>query len=342
MRLFLIRHGETVDNVAQLYAGSRDSQLTNHGFQQATRLGEYLAKKDVSFSHIFSSQLQRAVKTAEMLKKAQSVIPTCDTDIEVKQVSLLMEQDFGFYEGKSYLARPRSSGKSGREAHWEEHKNEPGFVDIESKTSMIRRADEFLDDFISPILDGKSENGTGIGYEPVIAIVSHGILLSVLWKRLLLRIPRKNVVLAEDLIAERQYMILESLGGWSNTGYLELALANDPDIDGLPVAKEDVKDLSATVPDALPNKSVPRQAEENIHASCDGVASSAAAKSADPVDQPQTAEPAKWEGWSTKICAINSRVHLAGLKRTGGGVGSSKHDEGQKTIESFFKRQRTK
>lgn len=38
------------------------------------------------------------------------------------------------------------------------------------------------------------------------------------------------------------------------------------------------------------------------------------------------------------IVAINGRDHLAGLKRTRGGLGSSPHDERQKRLDGFFKR----
>ena len=40
------------------------------------------------------------------------------------------------------------------------------------------------------------------------------------------------------------------------------------------------------------------------------------------------------------VKTVNNRDHLLGLKRTGGGVGSSKFDDGQKTMESFFKKRR--
>lgn len=44
--------------------------------------------------------------------------------------------------------------------------------------------------------------------------------------------------------------------------------------------------------------------------------------------------------WTTTILTINGKDHLKGLKRTGGGVGSSRHDASQKGIESFFKRRK--
>ena len=45
-------------------------------------------------------------------------------------------------------------------------------------------------------------------------------------------------------------------------------------------------------------------------------------------------------GWNMVIRKVNGKDHLKGLKRTGGGVGSSQFDEGQKKIETFFKKQK--
>lgn len=70
MRLLLIRHGETVDNVAGVYAGSRDSALTAHGVLQAGRLAAHLAEH-VEVDRMFSSDLQRAAITAQAILDAQ-------------------------------------------------------------------------------------------------------------------------------------------------------------------------------------------------------------------------------------------------------------------------------
>lgn len=43
-------------------------------------------------------------------------------------------------------------------------------------------------------------------------------------------------------------------------------------------------------------------------------------------------------GWSIKILAINSREHVANLRRTRGGIGSATHDTRQKRIDHFFTR----
>jgi broad specificity phosphatase PhoE len=42
-------------------------------------------------------------------------------------------------------------------------------------------------------------------------------------------------------------------------------------------------------------------------------------------------------GWSMRILALDSREHLASLRRTRGGIGSASHDNRQKRIDQFFR-----
>ncbi|TKA32753.1 hypothetical protein B0A50_00978 [Salinomyces thailandicus] len=235
MKLFLVRHGETVDNVAGLYAGVLDSALTNHGVDQARRLGEYFSKAGVTFSHIFSSPLSRALKTAEAVQRAQNITDAGErAPVDIVKVPDLIEQDFGFYEGKPFYARSDPK-KSGREAHYAKHKDNPGFVDVESKESMGNRADGFLDQQFIPLLAQDAAS-----HELVVAVISHGMLLSHLWRRLLLRLPRKSLTITPEVTAARGSVVLEHLGGWSNTGYLELALTKKAAGEGTVTEPSDV------------------------------------------------------------------------------------------------------
>src|ERR1700733_11210884 len=114
-------------------AGSRDSELTNHGFQQAALLGRHLIAIGHAFSHIFSSHLQRAFKTAELIREAQisanSTLPSTTNYVpDVKQLPMLMEQDFGFYEGKLWYQRP-----PGRKRWGEQNINRENPVSWQSK-----------------------------------------------------------------------------------------------------------------------------------------------------------------------------------------------------------------
>jgi broad specificity phosphatase PhoE len=91
MKITTIRHGETDWNVAGKIQGSVDTELNQNGITQAERLAKRLA--DVPCDIIFSSDLKRAKKTAEIINSQHGVhIITSDS---------LRESDFGEFEGQS-------------------------------------------------------------------------------------------------------------------------------------------------------------------------------------------------------------------------------------------------
>lgn len=352
MDLYLIRHGETVDNVAGLYAGVRDSQLTNHGVDQTKRLGEHFAKRQ-TFTHIFASPLTRALKTAQAIQSAQPKTSSNNTPVAIVEVQELIEQNFGTYEGKTFHARTEAR-KTGREAHREQHKDDPGFVDVESKESMNKRADVFLDEHLMPLFTQTPEHGR-LG----VAIVSHGILLSHLWRRILLRLPPKSVSVEPAVTAARGPIVLQHLGGWSNTGYLELA------IDKVAVPSHSHKDGTAEETATTAQETAATVVKSEPHASDFSVSSDtsnhdcSAADAVKPGSFPGLDQAGQQEtaattvqiqkfppahlpsGWTTVILAVDRKDHLVGLKRQRGGIGRSAHDDKQGKLESFFKKQRT-
>ncbi|KAI9847388.1 MAG: hypothetical protein M1837_002577 [Sclerophora amabilis] len=210
------------------------------------------------------------------------------------QLPVLREQDFGFYEGKPFYARPADSKRSGKEAHQDQHKHEADFQDVESKDSMAVRMDCFLNEHLIPVLAEQtlSENAA-------IVVVSHGIILSVLWRCFLRRFLVGNISATPGLLPAGNSP--EYLGGWSNTGYLEIevTVGDFPLLDATTTADADV-DQTNTAPQST----------------------------------------SLLTGWRISIKTVNGRDHLQGFKRTRGGVGSSKHEEGQRKIESFFKKKK--
>lgn len=88
--LYLVRHGQTEWNVDHTLMGQKDSPLTKEGIQQAQAKAEVL--KSIQFDAIFSSDLPRALKSAEMLK--------LDRDIVIQTSVLLRERSYGRFEGK--------------------------------------------------------------------------------------------------------------------------------------------------------------------------------------------------------------------------------------------------
>lgn len=209
MHLLLIRHGESVDNVAGLYAGSRDSALTNHGVLQARRLGAHLvSRRDVigPVEHIFTSNLQRAYRTAEAIADAQRG-PSgslAKSDVKVVQLPELREKDFGSSEGVKYGVR--SSGRA------------DGSIpsDSETREAMMVRVNRFIDGELAPIL------GRRVSDKVTVVVVAHGIILGVLLQALLGRFPPPP---------EAQVSRDGDKNGaaWSNTGILQAKITSVSD-----------------------------------------------------------------------------------------------------------------
>ena len=60
--IYIIRHGKTELNKANVLQGQSDHPLNENGIEEAAKAAERL--KNVHFSYVFSSTLVRAVKTA--------------------------------------------------------------------------------------------------------------------------------------------------------------------------------------------------------------------------------------------------------------------------------------
>jgi hypothetical protein len=257
----------------------------------------------------------------------------------VVQLPLLVEKNFGSMEGKKSYERPPESKLTGKDNHRLESIGTAGFVDVESKDAIAQRADTFLDTYLLPLL-----GDTSGASDTCIALVSHGIFLSTLWKRLFLRLPAKSVVLSPELQATGRPS-LEHLGGWSNTGYLELHMTQSMVSNSS--SAEAASSRATSVPSASPAETLV------VDDGLDGVEMPSVSNDRDisegtSGDMPVTIiesssrvpTPLMALGWKTTIMAINGNDHLRGLKRTGGGVGRSRHDTSQKSIESFFKRRK--
>lgn len=216
MHLLLIRHGETEHNVAGLLAGVTDSKLTNHGLLQAQRLGKYLTvNRQLRFNHIFASDLQRAWMTGEEVLKAQrSKHGTSATVDDVVQLKLLREQDFGSFELVPWSSKRSDDAFTTKVPS----ATDPDFKPKETAEQMRERADEFLDNYITPVLAMEASEE--------VVVVSHGLFLSALWRALLSRFGTDDISLGPDVGVQSPSRPLEYVGAWSNTGYLELEITS--------------------------------------------------------------------------------------------------------------------
>ena len=93
--IYIIRHGQTEKNRANVLQGRSDIPLNDSGRQQAEEVKDRFIKAGIHFDLVYTSPLIRAVQTAEIIAEG---IPQLKDD-------RLIEMDYGPYEGMD-LADP--------------------------------------------------------------------------------------------------------------------------------------------------------------------------------------------------------------------------------------------
>ena len=88
-KITMVRHGETDWNIAMRLQGMQNSELTKKGIEQAKQAAEALRNKN--FDKIISSDLKRAMETAEIINKLQ--------DVPLEKNVSIRERNFGIMEG---------------------------------------------------------------------------------------------------------------------------------------------------------------------------------------------------------------------------------------------------
>ena len=134
--LFLVRHGETVDNANQTMQGQTQGELNERGILQAQELSEEW--KDREIDVIVSSDLKRAVDTAAIVAAPHG--------LEVVKTPLLRERDWGDFTGR-YIP---------------DLKNEPFPDNVESLENLLSRAGEFIT-YVRETFPGKKVLAVGHG-----------------------------------------------------------------------------------------------------------------------------------------------------------------------------------
>jgi probable phosphoglycerate mutase len=66
-KIYIVRHGQDQDNANGLLNGHRDTPLTLIGLEQANQIAQKIKDSNLSFDKVYSSPLERAYKTAEII-----------------------------------------------------------------------------------------------------------------------------------------------------------------------------------------------------------------------------------------------------------------------------------
>ena len=120
--LYLVRHGETIDNVHRIMQGQTQGKLNDNGIKQAEEVAEKLKAEPINA--FIASDLRRSIHTCEIIAAPHH--------LPVRITPLLRERDWGAFTGKyipdlSNLKNP---------ALWPK--------DIESIDTIKGRAAEFI------------------------------------------------------------------------------------------------------------------------------------------------------------------------------------------------------
>ena len=134
--LYLVRHGETVDNANQIMQGQTQGQLNENGIKQAREFSEEWKNKPLDV--VIASDLKRSVDTAKIIAEPHH--------LEVLSTPLLRERDWGSFTGR-YI--PDLKGET-----WPD--------DIETLENLLSRADEFIA-YVKRTFPGKKVLAVGHG-----------------------------------------------------------------------------------------------------------------------------------------------------------------------------------
>lgn len=160
-KIFIVRHGQTSGNRARKYFGITDIELNEEGIIQAGLISKRLERENIC--RIYSSNLKRAFKTAEIIAKPHK--------INVESKKDLMEINFGDWEGLSFQEIQKSYPHEF--SKWQNNIMDFTIPHGESVLELKKRVETAF----SEILNSAKENN--------VAIVTHGGPIRVILSKIL-------------------------------------------------------------------------------------------------------------------------------------------------------------
>ena len=160
-KIFIVRHGQTSGNRARKYFGITDIELNEEGIIQAGLISKRLERENIC--RIYSSNLKRAFKTAEIIAKPHK--------INVESKKDLMEINFGDWEGLSF--QEIQKGYPHEFSKWQNNIMDFTIPHGESVLELKKRVEPAF----SEILNSAVENN--------VVIVTHGGPIRVILSKIL-------------------------------------------------------------------------------------------------------------------------------------------------------------
>ena len=172
-----MRHGETASNKERKAQGSHGKELNQKGKEQTESAKQYFEKRNIVFDIIYTSELQRTIQSAEIIKGS---VP-----ITVIKKAELNEQFLGSWEGRSWVDIEKEILSEGLTKEQERHKKYVAAApDGESATTFRNRVINIVREIIANTKE-----------EQIVLIVAHGRVLRHLWSEFL----EKNCIEIMDM-----------------------------------------------------------------------------------------------------------------------------------------------
>lgn len=185
--------------------------------------------------------------------------------------------------------------------------------DPESTLSMRFRAESFINNHLVPSLQMVQEDAT-------IAVVSHGIFLSHLWRELLKRFTHDKICVSPTL-SKSMDTSLDSITTWYNTAYLELCITRFRDEETHKSIQTSVIDKSTytTTPPQRPELPITSFRNDHTQNEC-----------------PKIPNNEILSYMQLTVISVNRRDHLDGVRKLRSGTGNLKYVPSQRTMYSYF------
>ena len=93
MTIYIVRHGQTEENLQRILQGHMPGTLTGKGKEQVRKAAELLSKEGIKFTRLISSDLKRAMDSAQIISD--------ELNLPIIPMEILRERDWGKFTGMS-------------------------------------------------------------------------------------------------------------------------------------------------------------------------------------------------------------------------------------------------
>jgi broad specificity phosphatase PhoE len=109
MKVYLIRHGESMGNAIGIHQGQKnDFPLSERGKKQSDFLGKRF--RDVEISAVYSSDLARAKETADFISNAKGLTTITDARLRERDFGIIGEENDIMRAWKNFLSQAAKNG----------------------------------------------------------------------------------------------------------------------------------------------------------------------------------------------------------------------------------------